>query len=329
MKVPMVKPDLTSLEMDYAHKAICEGEIGVKSPYVREFEEKLAEYLGFKYVLYCNSGWSALLLAFRAAKEIKGIQGVVMPAFTMIATGTAAKQAGLDIRFMDVNERGMLEGKFSEAVCTVDIYGKMCEARSETFTIEDSAEIFGKKPYYGDVVCFSFFYNKILTTGNGGAVATNDEALYNEMKLLRHHYYDGHSYVHEKDGYNVSQSGALAAIGTKQLERADEILAKRRELGRRYVDEIGGWECEEYWYYPFMTASAQQKAELKQFLADNDIESRDFFNPIHRMPPFGDSRPMSVSDGLYEKGLLLPLYSAMTRQEQDYVIEKVKQFYEK
>ncbi len=169
----MAKPDLTSLETDYAYKALREGEIGTKSPYVKEFEEKLAEYLGFKYAVFTNSGWSALLLACRATGAVE----ITMPTFTMVASGTAAKQAGMDITFTDVNERGLMEGHYEGVIMTVDIYGKLSKARS-LFVIEDAAEIFGKQDYYGDIVCFSFFYNKIITTGNGGACLTNDKFMY-------------------------------------------------------------------------------------------------------------------------------------------------------
>ena len=324
MKIPMAKPDLTSLEIDYATKALREHEIGVKSPYVKEFEEKLAEYLGFKYAIFVNSGWSALLLACRIAKELGHTQ-ITIPSFTMIATGTAAKQAGLNVLIQDVDSRGMLNRNYTGAVLSVDMYGKLCETRGD-FTIEDAAEVFGKLPYYGDIVCFSFFYNKILTTGNGGACLTNDKKLYDEMVLFRHHYYDGHSYIHEKDGYNVSQTGIMAAIGTKQLERMDEILEKRKRLNERYVKELGAWECTMPWYQPYLCKSKDEKERLKTFLEHRDIATRDFFTPLHTMPPFEKTVECPTSEDLSARGILLPLYSSMTKEEQDYVIKAVKDF---
>jgi len=315
--IKMAKPDLTSLETDYAYKALKEGEIGTKSPYVKEFEEKLAEYLGFKYAVFCNSGWSALLLACRAS----GYKRITMPTFTMVASGTAAKQAGMEIDFTDVNKRGLMEGQYKEPIMTVDIYGKMSEARSP-FIIEDAAEIFGKQDYYGDIVCFSFFYNKIITTGNGGACLTNDKDLYEEMKLFRHHYYDGKSYVHKKDGYNVSQSGVIAAIGTKQLERVDEILEKRRILGERYVKELGAWECSEYWYQPYLP---KERDNLAIYLESKGIPTRSFFTPLHTMPPFKQGS-YPIAEELSKKGILLPLYPTMTKEEQDYIIKSIKEY---
>src|SRR3990167_7844316 len=321
MKILMAKPDLTSLETDYAHKALVEGEIGVKSPYVKEFEEKLAEYCGFKYAVFCNSGWSALLLAVRAS----GHKKITIPSFTMIASGTAAIQAGAKVQFVDVNERGLMTGNYSGAIMAVDMYGKLSSARGD-FTIEDAAEVAGKMPYYGDIVCFSFFYNKILTTGNGGACLTNDEKLYDEMVLFRHHYYDGHSYIHEKNGYNVSQTGIMAAIGTKQLERMDEILEKRKRLNERYVKELGAWECTMPWYQPYLCKSKDEKERLKTFLEHRDIATRDFFTPLHTMPPFEKTVECPTSEDLSARGIILPLYSSMTKEEQDYVIKAVKDF---
>lgn len=314
----MAQPDITRLEADYAYKALKEGEIGVNSPYVKEFEEKLADYLGFKYALFTSSGWGALLLACRAS----GYKEITIPTFTMIASGTSAKQAGMKINFTDVNKRGLMEGQYEGAIMTVDVYGKMCEARSQ-FVIEDAAEIFGKYDYYGDIVCFSFFYNKIISTGNGGACLTNSKSLYEEMKLLRHHYYDGKSYVHEKDGYNVSQSGVLAAIGTKQLERADEILEKRRALGERYVKELGAWECSEYWYQPLIS---KDRDGLATYLESKGIPTRNFFTPLHSMPPFGQDIDCPIAEDLSKKGILLPLHPKMTSKDQDYIIKSVKDY---
>lgn len=323
MKVPIAKPHLSKQAKDYAYKAMSENEIGVKSPYVEEFEEKLAEYTGYKYCLFVNSGWSALLLALRAS----GIKRITMPSFTMIACAEAAKQAGVEISFTDCNEKGLLEGEYGHPIMAVDIYGELSQARSEMFVIEDAAETFGQKNYYGDILCFSFFYNKILTVGQGGAVLTNHKTLYDEMKLFRHHYYDGESYYHAKDGYNVSQSGIHAAIGTKQLERIDKILEKRRLLGDRYVQKIGGWRCDEYWYFPFMCNNEDEKNNLKSYLNEKGVATRDFFRPLHLMPSFKQEIQAPNTIKLSENGLLLPLYYDMTFEEQDYVIHKVKDFY--
>ena len=325
MEIPIVKPSLTNLEIDYATKALREGEIGTKSPYVKEFEEKLADYLGFKYAVYSNSGWSALLLACRVMKE-KGFADIIIPTFTMIACGTAAKQVGLNIEFVDVNNRGLLQGLYTKPVMAIDIYGNMSSVRSTSFVIEDAAETFGKKDYYGDIVCFSFFYNKILTTGNGGACLTNDKELYEEMVLFRHHYYDGHSYIHEKDGYNVSQTGVMAAIGTKQLERIDEILERRREIGDRYARELSNaWKCEEYWYQPYLCDTTEEKIALKKLLEKKGIASRDFFTPLHTMPPLKEDIKAPNAQELSDKGLLLPLYPDMTKEEQDYIIKTIRE----
>ena len=110
MNIPMAKPDLTSLEHNYATKALKENEIGVKSPYVWEFEKKLQEATEYKYALFTSSGWAALLLACRVMKEA-GHDEITIPSFTMIASGTAAKEAGLKIKLVDVNERGLMERK--------------------------------------------------------------------------------------------------------------------------------------------------------------------------------------------------------------------------
>ena len=147
------------------------------------------------------------------------------------------------------------------------------------------------------------------------------------MVLFRHHYYDGHSYVHKKDGYNVSQTGIMAAIGTKQLERIDEILERRREIGDKYARELpNAWKCEEYWYQPYLCDTAQQKVELKKYLGEQEIATRDFFVPLHTMPPFKQNISAENAQRLSDKGLLLPLYPDMTKEEQDYIIKTINEF---
>ena len=322
IKVPMVKPDIGEKERQYVNKVMQEGEIGVKSPYVREFEEKFADYVGYKYGVFCNSGWSAVLLAVRAS----GWSQFVTPTFTMIATATAIKQAGATPFLYDCNQRGLMNARSDLPIVSVDIYGQLAQVKSP-FIIEDAAEVMGKIPYYGNIVCFSFFYNKIMTVGQGGMCVTNDEALYKEMKLLRHHYYDGSSYFHEKDGYNLSQSGIHAAIGLAQLERIDEILERRKAIGEYFNEKIKGWSCPHgYWYYPYVCDNHEEKEDLKKFLADNGIESRDFFNPIHNQPPFKMNQGFPVADDLYARGLLLPMYSTMTDIEKNYVVETIEKF---
>lgn len=323
IKVPMLRPDITERETLAVTKAVMEGEISPKSKYVAQFEERLADYLGFKYAVACNSGYSALLLAVRALD----IKEIVIPTLTMVASLTAAKHAGANVEFCDVNKRGLMEGMYRKPIMTVDLYGKISQAESDVI-IEDAAEVFGKLPYRGIITCFSFYINKFITTGNGGASLTNDEGLAKEMKLLRHHYYDGNSYYHPKDGYNVSMTGMQAAMGIAQLERADEMLARRKELGERYVKELGGWECDTYWYQPFLCETRSDKGALKTFLVrDRNIDVRDFFVPIHQMPFISSDIETPIAQGLSNCGLLLPLYSAMTDEEQDYVIKSVKEFY--
>lgn len=322
MRIEMVRPDITIKEAYWVSKAVTEGEISPKSKYVPEFEERLADYLGFKYAVACNSGYSAILLATRALE----LKEIIVPTLTMVASATGAKHAGAKVEFCDVNERGLMEGRYGKPIMTVDLYGKLATARSDII-VEDAAEAFGKLPYYGTIVCFSFYVNKFLTTGNGGACLTNDEGLAKEMKLLRHHYYDGTTYIHLKDGYNVSMTGMQAAMGIAQLERMDQMMERRKQLGERYVKELGAWECDAYWYQPFICKTKSEKESLKQWLDWRNIATRDFFTPLHTMPFCWEDKEFPTAQSLSERGILLPLYSAMTDKEQTTVIKAVKEFY--
>src|SRR3990167_2154737 len=326
MKIPMIKPDVWVDEANAVFQATMEGEIGPGSKYVAEFEEKLAKYLKKKYVVTCNSGYSSILLACRAVKEIYGVTDITLPAFTMIATGAGAKHAGLNLHFMDVNNRGQLEGHH-EDVMTVDIYGNQSPATGN-IVIEDAAEYFGPFKFRGLVTCFSLNINKSLTTGVGGICATDDESLAKEMGLLRFHYFEGFGgkYYHERAGYNLSMSGLQAALGIEQLKRVDEILEKRKVLGERYVKKLPkAWKCETYWYQPYLCDSHEEKERLKIHLEKNDIACRDFFPPITNNPPFADGKKYPVAEDLYARGLLLPVYSTMTDEEQTFIINTIKQ----
>lgn len=320
MKVPMVKPDITEREVEMVSKAVREGEISPKGKYVQQFEEVLADYNGKKYAVACNSGYSALLLAVRALE----LKEIIIPTLTMIASGTAAKHAGAEIEFCDVNERGLMEGFFAKPIMSVDLYGELSKADSTVAVVEDAAEVFGKLPYQGDIVCFSFYVNKIITTGNGGACLTDDEGLAKEMKLLRHHYYDGHTYEHKKDGYNASMTSMQAAMGIAQMERVDSMIARRKELGKRYVSELGAWPCTVYWYQPLLLESKEQKNFMKEELEKRGIATRDFFTLLHEQPCLKQNVRTPNAKSLSERGILLPLFSAMTDEEQTYVIENVK-----
>ena len=329
----MVKPDVGALEAEAAKQAILEGEISPKGKYVEQFEKALGDYLGFKHCVCTNSGYSALLIGVRSS----GRKSWVVPATTMVASGTAVRHAlqgeGRLIIY-DVDERGMLKGDDFEdlAVMTVDLYGKLCpKPKSAAFVVEDAAEVFGPMAYYGDIVCFSFYVNKLITTGNGGVACTNDDALAAEMRLLRHHYYDGKSYDHPKDGYNGSMNSIDAAVGLVQLERAPAMLARRKVLGEKYVRFIpGAWECDVYWYQPMLCKDKSEKDALKSVLTKHDIACRDFFPPLHKIGAVSDIANHTYiknAEDLFDKGLLLPLYSAMTDYEQAYVIETVRKFY--
>jgi len=320
----MVKPDYSGNEEKYVAKAVREGETGAKSKYIPEFQEKMAKYLGKNYVIGANSGYSALLIACRVLKEKHYLKTITMPVFTMIASANAAKHAGLDIEFVDVNKRGLMEGSHN-VVMTVDIYGNRCEATGD-LVIEDAAEYFGPFEHKGLITCFSMNINKVLSTGTGGFCATDDVELAKEMDLYAHHYYDGDSYYHDKDGYHVGMNGMQAALGLAQLERADEILESRAKVGQRYVAELPkAWECETYWYQPYLCDSVEEQVELKAHLETKGIAHRDFFPQITDNTPYSNSEIYKNAQDLFLKGLLLPVYSNMTDEEQSYVINTIKE----
>jgi perosamine synthetase len=197
---------------------------------------------------------------------------------------------------------------------------------------------------FGDAACFSFYGNKILTTGEGGMVLCPDAALAERMRLLRNQGFEQPRFVHREMGFNYRLTNVQAAIGLAQVEKADEKVERKREIARWYEEAFGQvedvelpWEApgvrNVYWMYGVKLGDSFQRGRdsVMAAMREKGVETRAFFCPMHRQPVFqrDDSRfpdvsgEYLVSDDLWKRGLYLPSGLGLTRSQVHEVVEKL------
>ncbi len=361
--IPVCEPFLDGREREYVEKTIRDGWISSSGEYINEFEKKFAQYMGVKNAITTNNGTTALHLALAALKIGPGDE-VIIPDFTMIATAfsvcyTGAKPVFVDADLLTWNmDVSKIEEKVTaktKAIMCVHIYGHPCDMESlksiakkhNLFLIEDAAEVHGatfnseKCGTIGEVGCFSLFANKIITTGEGGMVITNDDHLAERCRYLKNLSFPlrgPREYIHEEIGFNYRMSNVIAAIGAAQVEKMDFYIQKRKEVEKIYQEKlknvpgilfqkkISGSDpiC---WMVSITVDEkkyGRSRNELMDILKENGIESRKFFYPMHRQPAlknFGcdinGSYPNSIQ--LSETGLYLPSATNLAEEKIDRV----------
>jgi len=348
--IPISQPSLTSKEIEYVNDAVMSGWVSSLGKYIDLFEKKFADYCGTSYALTTSSGTSALHLALLAL-NVKNGDEVIIPDLTFIATANAVSYTGATVVTVDIDENNYcicLEKlkaaitKKTKAIVPVHLYGhpaNMSEimALAEKYSIqviEDAAEAHGaeiggkKVGGFGDCAVFSFYGNKIITTGEGGMVTTNNRSLYDRMKILRDHAMDSEKrYWHNEIGYNYRMTNLQAALGLAQLERIDQLIMQRMEIFDCYYEELKNvdeirifnsekWASNVHWIVgvEITRFNEKQRNELMNRLRAKNIDSRPFFYPISDMPMYANS-VTPVAHRVSEKGICLPTYSGLTRQQ--------------
>lgn len=335
--IPVAAPLLKGNELKYVTDAIKEGWISSKGQYITRFEEEFAKFCGVKYSCSCNNGTTALHLAVCALGIGLGDE-VIVPALTYIATANVVRYVEATPVFVDVDEdtwninAKKIEEKITshtKAIMVVHIYGipsNMEEilALAKKYNlkvIEDCAEAVGaeyknqKVGSIGDIGCFSFFGNKVITTGEGGMCVTNDLKLHEKMSILKN---QGMSptrrYWHEEIGFNYRMTNLQAAIGLAQLEMIDEFLKKREQDEEEYRKLLENnasvsfsprplnAKCI-YWMHCLLS---EKRDEIIKLLDENKIETRPFFNVLNSMPPYKTSEKFPIAEKLSRIGINLP-----------------------
>jgi len=363
--IPVCIPFIGEKELEYVVDCIRTNWISSKGKYVEEFERKFAEYCGCKYGVSTTSGTSALHLAL-ASLSIGKDDEVIVPAFTMISSVFAVVYCGAkpvlvdaepETWNMDVNK---IEEKITDktkAIMPVHIYGHPCDmdpilkiaAEHDLYVVEDAAEVHGaeykgkKTGGIGDVGCFSFYGNKIITTGEGGMIITNNEEIAEKANSLKDLAFSKERrFLHTDLGFNYRMTNIQAAIGLAQFERIDELAERRRKNAHwynEYLDDVEGirlpvekkWAKNVYWMYSILIEDefGMSRDNLMKKLEEKGIETRTFFIPMHQQLVFqkmgmfkGDSYP--VAEELSRKGMYLPSGSGLKEEEIEYICNAIK-----
>ncbi|MBT2427741.1 DegT/DnrJ/EryC1/StrS family aminotransferase [Streptomyces sp. ISL-112] len=344
---PVSKPWLGERELEYVTDAVSGGWISSQGPYVRKFEEAFAGYNGSAYGVACSSGTTALTLALRALGVGPGDE-VIVPEFTMIASAWAVTYTGATPVFVDCGDDlnidvALIEEKITprtKVIMPVHVYGRRCDMdrimdlahEYNLRVVEDSAEAHGVRPV-ADIACFSLFANKIITAGEGGVCLTDDPHLAEQMAHLRAMAFTkDHSFLHKKLAYNFRMTSMQAAVALAQTEQLDAILDKRREIERRYDKALSGIDeitlmppRDVLWMYDLR---AERRTELREFLAEDGIETRLFFKPMSRQPGYLDPRWPSLNASRFsEDGFYLPTHTGLTQEDQEFVTDRIRTFY--
>ena len=345
--IPVYEPYIGEEEVEAVAAAVRRGEIsGSFGDSIPAFERRFADYVGARHGVAVTSGTTALQLAVAAAGIGAGDE-VLVSASTNVATALAAFHNGAVPVPVDSEEEtwnldlNLVEGLITErtrAIIPVHLFGhpvdmdrlRAIAARHDLVVIEDCAESHGATVRgrttgaLGDMGCFSFYANKIITTGEGGMVTTNDDALAERLRLLRNLAFQRPRFLHEHAGHNFRMTGYQAAMGLVQLERIDFILEQKRRVAHAYdrlLAEVSGittpverdWARNVYWMYGIVVDEdfPLSRDELAAHLAERAIQTRTFFCPMNLQPflrrqeGFRDV-PCPVAERLWERGMYIP-----------------------
>ncbi|TSC59224.1 MAG: perosamine synthetase [Candidatus Peregrinibacteria bacterium Greene0416_19] len=373
MHVPVNEPLISAEAKAYVNDALDTGWISSSGPSIDRFERTFADYLGVKHAVTTMNGTTALHLAL-ATLDIGPGDEVIVPDFTMIASVAAVLYTGALPVFVDADPEtwcmdvSQIEGKITpktKAIMPVHIYGHPCDMdpvldlakRHGLTVVEDAAEAHGaayngSTPLtaggrlcgsMGRINAFSFYANKIITTGEGGMVVTDDDALAARARSLKDLAHSpGKRFWHEELGYNYRMTNLQAAVGLGQLENVASYLAHKKWMAAEYgkrLSKIGGirlpvtkpWATNVYWMYGIVIEESfgMTRDQFRDALKEKGVDTRDFFYSSATQPMVrklvGDQGPFPVSQRLGECGLYLPSGLALTQEQIEYVCDAIQQ----
>lgn len=367
-------PNLSGNELKYVKDCIETGWVSSVGSYVTDFENSVANYVGSKYAVATSSGTTALHLSLTIS-DIKKDDYVIVPNLTFIATLNAVKYVGANPILIDVDEftwqldLNLLlkfldtktkqhngncvlkkDGKKIKAIVPVHVLGNMCDiemllkiCKNYNLTlIEDAAESLGSKykskhsGTFGEIGCFSFNGNKLITSGGGGMIVTNNKEIALRAKhLSTQAKADSFEYYHDEIGYNYRLTNVAAAIGLAQMEQLDHFIEKKHRIKDFYINNlknIGDIKFQHIksnvksnWWL-FTIRSEKQKILLKS-LNEKKLQSRPFWIPMNELPMFKDDiffNEKNISQKIYNSALSIPCSTNITDSEMSQVLDCIK-----
>lgn len=359
--IPVAEPLLTGNELAYVADCVTSSWVSSIGKYIPRFEQEFAHFCGTQHGIATSNGTTALHLALVVSGIGQGDE-VIVPSLTFVATANAVVYTGAKPIFADSEPRtwnidpedvARRVTPRTKAIIPVHIYGHPVDmdainaiARQHNLVvIEDAAEAHGAEykgqrvGRLGRIAAFSFYGNKIVTTGEGGMLTTDDGELAEQARWLRDH---GMSpterYWHPVIGYNYRLTNIQAALGVAQMERIEEFIARKRAIAARYSELLEStpgvvlppeeaWAKNVYWMYSVLIGDAfgLSRDALMAHLKTRGIDSRPFFRPIHTMPPYVTDQPLPISERLSRQGINLPSSVMLTDHDIRRVVHAIQE----
>ena len=357
--IQWAKPVFWGKEKEYVNDALSSTWIS-GGPYVAKLESEFAKAIGSKNAIVVNNGTSALMLALLGI-NIKQGDEVIIPGFCFVAVGNMVLQAGAKPIYVDVDrdtwniDAGKIKEKITDktkAILVVHNYGNPCDmdeiikiAKEKGIClIEDAAEAHFSKykgkcvGTIGDIGCFSFHATKMIATGEGGAVVTNNLEIDKKMRAIRSHGMSSRGfYWHDEIGNNFRLANVLAAIGVAQLENIDKILENKKRVYNSYKEKLEKIEGIEFQKFqensePIIWAVALKinpekfrmgRNEIIEEMKKKGIETRPGFYPFHAMPIY-NSPILPIADEISKKIISLPSFPTLTEEEIVHICDSLK-----
>lgn len=372
--IPLYKIYTDDEDLNLITKVVKRGSQWAIGPEIEEFENMVKEYVGVEYCVAVNSGTSALHAAF-LAYGLGLDDEIIVPSFSFISTANSVQFVNAIPIFIDIEETtfgldpnliSKHVGPKTKAIVPMDYGGLSCKIseiyeiakKNNLIVIEDAAEALGssvkgkKVGSLADLAIFSFCGNKVLTTGEGGALVTNSKEIYEKLKLIRSHgrvdtvrYFDNpmqSDYV--TIGYNWRMSSFTAALGISQISKLDRIISMRQQNAKYLSSRLSKFSQIQiptppsdydhiYQMYTIRLKDKTIRDALHNFLIHKRIFSKVYFNPIHLtsfyMEKFVTSKGLlPITERISEQVLTLPMYPNMTSEEKDYLISSISEFFE-
>ncbi len=360
IRFPVYQPALNGNEKKYVLECLDSTWISSKGKFIKQFEENFSNFTGINHSVTVSNGTVALHVALLALGIGKDDE-VIVPTFTYIASVNSISYTGAKPVFIDSDpitwqiDTKKIEERISQktkAIMAVHIYGHPCEMdalkkiadKNKLFIIEDCAEGIGS--YYkekhvgqiGDISTFSFFGNKTITTGEGGMVCTNNKYLSDlALRLKGQGLAKNQEYFHDIIGYNYRMTNICAAMGCAQLEQIKNILDKKEKVVKKYIDGLKNLPVEyhqqfedvkhSYWMFTILVKSENERTKLRKHLAENGIETRPTFHPVHTMPMYKTEEKFEVAEDIGKRGINLPSYPDLSEEDINFITDKIKSFY--
>lgn len=369
--IPLSIPFLNGNEWEYIKECLDTNWVSSVGKYVEKFEDDMANYIGSDYAVATVNGTAALHMALKVLGVETGDK-VLVPTLTFIASVNPIRYCNADPVFVDSEketynmdpekleekiETLITEGNKPKAAIVVHLYGHpakmdqiidICK-KYDVKVIEDATESLGseykdkKTGSIGDIGCFSFNGNKLITTGGGGMLVTDNQKWAEKVKYLTTQAKDDpEQFIHHEVGYNYRLTNIQAAMGVAQLEQIDSFINNKRKIANKYNESLSNvdgvtvtpdkdWAFNNFWLYSILIDEnkfGMNSKELYKKLNNEGIMSRPFFKPIHTMPMYEkyNSTNTDAADELWWKGINLPCSVNLDLDKVEYISNKIIEF---